>query len=135
MKGNFHVRFLGECGQGNLSALTRLNPTQSDQPFCLLNLPSARALKEERNYGPLTVNNPRVILSILRTDRKETVKFVGILALQVRVSPTQSNLVQPNPTTPPPPGKETVKFLAIFDHAPIRNTGPTQPASLNPYIQ
>jgi len=24
MKGNFHVRFLGECRQGNLPALTRL---------------------------------------------------------------------------------------------------------------
>jgi len=24
MKGNFHVRFLGECGRGNPSALTRL---------------------------------------------------------------------------------------------------------------
>jgi len=37
----------------------------------------------------------------------------------VRPSPTKSNPVQPNPTTPPPPGKEigkeTVKFLAIFD--------------------
>jgi hypothetical protein len=33
MKGNFHVRFLGECRQGNLSALTRLYPTKSDQPF------------------------------------------------------------------------------------------------------
>jgi hypothetical protein len=35
----------------------------------------------------------------------------------VRLSQTQSNLVQPNPTTRPPPGKETVKFLADFDHA------------------
>ena len=26
MKGNFHVRFLGECRRGNLPALTRLNP-------------------------------------------------------------------------------------------------------------
>jgi hypothetical protein len=34
----------------------------------------------------------------------------------VRLSPTQSNLVQPNPTTTPLLGKETVKFLAIFDH-------------------
>jgi hypothetical protein len=38
----------------------------------------------------------------------------------VRSNPTQSDLVQPNPTTPPPLGKEigkeTVKFLAIFDH-------------------
>ncbi len=38
----------------------------------------------------------------------------------VQPSPTQSNLVQPNPTTPPPSGKEigkeTVKFLAFFDH-------------------
>ena len=25
MKGNFHVRFLGECGRGNPPALTRLN--------------------------------------------------------------------------------------------------------------
>jgi hypothetical protein len=38
----------------------------------------------------------------------------------VRPSPTQSNRIQPNPTTPPPPGKqigkERIKFLAIFDH-------------------
>src|SRR6267142_7088527 len=38
----------------------------------------------------------------------------------VRPSPTESNPVQPNPTTPPPTGKEigkeTVKFLALFDH-------------------
>jgi hypothetical protein len=38
----------------------------------------------------------------------------------VQASQTQSNPIQPNPTTPPPPGKqigkETVKFLAIFDH-------------------
>jgi WD40 repeat protein len=38
----------------------------------------------------------------------------------VKASQTQSNLVQPNPTTTPRPsftgGKETVKFLAIFDH-------------------
>jgi hypothetical protein len=38
----------------------------------------------------------------------------------VRPSQAQSNLVKPNPTTPPPPGKqigqETVKFLATFDH-------------------
>ena len=45
----------------------------------------------------------------------------------VRVSPTQSNRIQPNPITPPPPGKEigkeTVKFLVIFDHQqwPITN--------------
>lgn len=36
------------------------------------------------------------------------------------VSPTQSRLVQASPATPPPPGeaigKETVKFLALFDH-------------------
>src|SRR4051812_1324306 len=38
----------------------------------------------------------------------------------IRPSPTQSNQIQPNPTTPPPPGKEigkeTVNFLAVFDH-------------------
>ena len=38
----------------------------------------------------------------------------------VRPGPAQSNRVQPNPTTPPPPGKEigkeTVNFLPIFDH-------------------
>lgn len=34
MKGNFHVRFLGECRRGNLPALTRLYPTKSDQLFC-----------------------------------------------------------------------------------------------------
>jgi hypothetical protein len=42
------------------------------------------------------------------------------LALTVWVSPTQSDLVKPNPATPPPPekeiGKETVKFLATSDH-------------------
>jgi hypothetical protein len=40
-------------------------------------------------------------------------------------SQTQSNLVKPNQATPPPPGKEigkeTVKFLAIFNHpGPLR---------------
>jgi hypothetical protein len=38
----------------------------------------------------------------------------------VQVSPTKSNRIQPNPTAPSPPGKEigkeTVKFLATFDH-------------------
>src|SRR5689334_11481931 len=38
----------------------------------------------------------------------------------VQPSPTQSNQIQPNPTTSPHPsftgGKETVKFLAVFDH-------------------
>src|SRR5882762_3690577 len=41
----------------------------------------------------------------------------------VQPSQAQSNPVQPNPATPPPPGKEigkeTVKFLAFFDHEPI----------------
>src|SRR5690349_13632454 len=39
---------------------------------------------------------------------------------RVRLRPTQSDPVQPNQATPPPPGKqigkETVKFLAFFDH-------------------
>jgi hypothetical protein len=39
----------------------------------------------------------------------------------VQPSPTESNRIQPNPTTPPPPGKETgketVKFLALFDYS------------------
>ena len=63
---------------------------------------------------------------------KETVNFsesfdpqsanskFNVQSRPIRVSPTQSNLVQPNPTTPPPIGKEiskdTVKFLALFDH-------------------
>jgi hypothetical protein len=38
----------------------------------------------------------------------------------VKPSQSQSNLVKPNPTTPSPSGKEigkeTVKYLAIFDH-------------------
>ena len=38
----------------------------------------------------------------------------------VQPSPTQSNRIQPNPTAPSPLGKEigkeTVKFLALFDH-------------------
>src|SRR5882757_5247928 len=42
-------------------------------------------------------------------------------AKAVQPSPGQSNRIQPNPTTPPPPGKEigkeTVKCLAIFNHA------------------
>src|SRR5712671_1028566 len=41
----------------------------------------------------------------------------------VQPSQAQSNPVQPNPATPPPPGKEigkeTVNFLAFFDHQPI----------------
>jgi hypothetical protein len=44
----------------------------------------------------------------------------------VRLSPTQSNLVKPNPTTRLPlgkeNGKETVKFLAFFDHMSIMPT-------------
>jgi hypothetical protein len=35
-------------------------------------------------------------------------------ALTVRLSPTQSSQIQPNPTTPPPPGKETVNFFGCF---------------------
>src|SRR5256885_811065 len=35
-------------------------------------------------------------------------------------SPTQSNQIQPNPTTPPPPGKEVgkemINFLTSFNH-------------------
>jgi hypothetical protein len=41
----------------------------------------------------------------------------------VKASQTQSNPVKPNPTSIPHPwftgGKETVKFLAFFDHYPI----------------
>src|SRR5260370_38783824 len=44
-------------------------------------------------------------------------------ARPVQPSQAQSNPVQPNPATPPPPGKEigkeTVKFLALFDPEPI----------------
>jgi hypothetical protein len=57
------------------------------------------------------------------------------LSNPVQPSPTQSNLVQPNPGTPPPPGKEIgketacspkrfwrrrIKFLAIFDHLSLQ---------------
>jgi hypothetical protein len=46
----------------------------------------------------------------------------------VWVSQTESRLVQPNPTTPSPPGKEigkeTVKFLAIFTTTHHLQTGP-----------
>jgi hypothetical protein len=42
------------------------------------------------------------------------------VALLPKGGPAQSDPVQPNPATPPPPGKETgkemVNFLAIFDH-------------------
>jgi hypothetical protein len=55
-------------------------------------------------------------------------RFNAVLA-----SPAQSNLVQPNPAIPPPPGKETgkemVKFLAIFDHK--RNACQTSPMTPN----
>ena len=59
----------------------------------------------------------------------------------VRPSPTQSNRIQPNPTTPPPLGKEmvkkTVKFLALFDHllcapsSPLSALTPVKPSRFN----
>jgi hypothetical protein len=53
-------------------------------------------------------------------DQRDHVQLVPQIR-PVRLSQTQSNPVQPNPTTPPPPGKgigkETVNFLAVFDHA------------------
>jgi hypothetical protein len=57
------------------------------------------------------------------SDQIRVTFLTGFRSTPVQVSPTQSNLVQPNPTTPPPPGKEigkeTVKFLAIFDHVSL----------------
>src|SRR5690242_7074778 len=55
----------------------------------------------------------------------------------IQAGPTQSDRVQPNPTTPPPPskgiGKEMVKFLAIFDHLNLQlatcNLQPATPFS------
>ena len=44
----------------------------------------------------------------------------------VFASPTLSNRIQPNPTTPSPSGKETVKFLAIFDHLSRARRATTQ---------
>ena len=43
MKGNFHVRFLGECRRGNLPALTRLT---------FLNRSLARAVKKSEFTNP-----------------------------------------------------------------------------------
>src|SRR5438477_3789340 len=46
----------------------------------------------------------------------------------VQASPTQSNQIQP---VPPHPGKETVKFLAIFDHVLARSCLNLQTATFN----
>jgi hypothetical protein len=54
----------------------------------------------------------------------------------VRPSPTESNPVQPNPTTPPPPGKEigkeTVKFMALFDHCFLAHPSESDHVRPNP---
>src|SRR5262245_25556987 len=48
----------------------------------------------------------------------------SLQSASVRVSPGQSNQIQPNPATPPPPGKEigkeTVKFLTRSERGRAR---------------
>jgi hypothetical protein len=69
--------------------------------------------------------NPRVVLATVveaGSDPSDSSYQSDAVRTRVRTSQAQSNPVQPNPTTTSPPGKEigkeTVKFLAIFDHPP-----------------
>jgi hypothetical protein len=62
------------------------------------------------------------LLASVKSSRFNDLTFqrFNALVLPVRPSQAQSKPVKPNQATPPPPGKqigkETVKFLAIFDH-------------------
>src|SRR6267154_5545400 len=57
---------------------------------------------------------PAIRLNPSISDQIRVTFLTGSRSTPVQVSPTQSNLVQPNPTTPPLPVKKSVKKRSSF---------------------